>query len=526
MVHFMKNYLSTRLNIGFLMIFILSVSNSFAQFNDYTVKLGLQGHVLLPDTEFDKDLRPDSADYKFSGLGRAFVRFEFFTEVVEVEVGGGFGKLAGVDFNNDNWWTYIIPLDARVILSPFNMDVWNPYAYGGAGYMQYRNENKPSVTSPQEVKETDWVAEFPVGGGIEIGLSETIILDISGGYTFTQTDDLNGYKNDGATPEEKSNDGFYNLSLGLTFVNGWGGTDADGDGLTKSEEREIGSDPDNPDTDADGLKDGEEIKVYLTNSLSPDSDSDGLKDGEEVNNYKSNPAIADTDTDGLSDGDEVQKHRTDPILPDSDADGLIDGDEVNTHLTNPLKADTDADEISDSDEIQIHKTDPLKPDTDSDGLKDGEEVNMYKTNPLDPDTDAGTVSDFVEVNRGTNPLNPDDDVVKIDAPIVLEGITFETGKVDITPESEAVLQGALNTMQTYSDIIVEISGHTDDVGSASSNQSLSQRRADSVRFWLISKGIQPDRIISKGYGEEFPRVPNTSPENRRMNRRIEFKRIR
>ena len=139
---------------------------------------------------------------------------------------------------------------------------------------------------------------------------------------------------------------------------------------------------------------------------------------------------------------------------------------------------------------------------------------------------VGTVDDFTEVNRGTNPLNPEDDVVKMDTPIVLEGITFETGKADITPESEVVLQGALKTMQTYSDIIVEISGHTDDVGSASSNQALSQRRADSVRFWLIGKGIQPDRIISKGYGEEFPRVPNNSSDNKRMNRRIEFKRIR
>jgi outer membrane protein OmpA-like peptidoglycan-associated protein len=114
----------------------------------------------------------------------------------------------------------------------------------------------------------------------------------------------------------------------------------------------------------------------------------------------------------------------------------------------------------------------------------------------------------------------------MDVPIVLEGITFETGKSDITPESAVVLQGALKTMQTYSDIIVEIAGYTDDVGSASSNQTLSQKRADSVRFWLISNGIVADRIIAKGYGEEFPRVPNDTPEHRRMNRRIEFKRIR
>jgi len=145
---------------------------------------------------------------------------------------------------------------------------------------------------------------------------------------------------------------------------------------------------------------------------------------------------------------------------------------------------------------------------------------------LNPDTDGGSVEDGKEVRRGTDPLSAEDDVVKIDVPIVLEGITFETGKSDITPESAVVLQGALKTMQTYSDIIVEISGHTDDVGSAGSNQSLSQRRADSVRSWLISNGINPDRLISKGYGEESPRVPNTSADNKRMNRRIEFKRIR
>jgi len=150
----------------------------------------------------------------------------------------------------------------------------------------------------------------------------------------------------------------------------------------------------------------------------------------------------------------------------------------------------------------------------------------YETDPNNRDTDAGSVSDFMEVRRGTDPLDPDDDIVKTGVSIVLEGITFATGKADITPESEHVLSGALETMETNGNIIVEISGHTDDVGSAYNNQLLSQKRADSVRFWLISKGIAPDRIIAKGYGEEFPRVPNDSEEDRRTNRRIEFKRIR
>ncbi len=228
----------------------------------------------------------------------------------------------------------------------------------------------------------------------------------------------------------------------------------------------------------------------------------------------------------MFDGDEVLNHKTDPLKADTDIDDLTDGEEVLDYKTNPLRADTDGDGLSDGGEILNYKTNPLKADSDGDGLSDGDEVINYETDPNNRDTDAGSVNDFTEVRRGTDPLNPDDDMVKMGVPIILEGITFATGKADITPESESVLQGALNTMETYGEIIVEISGHTDDVGSASNNQTLSQRRADSVRFWLISKGIQPVRIIAKGYGEEFPRVPNDSPENKKINRRIEFMRIK
>jgi outer membrane protein OmpA-like peptidoglycan-associated protein len=495
---------------------------SLSQFNDYTAKLGIQGNIILPDTEFDKDLKPSNAEYKFSGVGRAFVRFEFFTEVVETEIGGGFGRLAGVDVNNKNWWTYIIPLDIRFILSPFEMDVWNPYLYGGAGAMHFNNDKQPANVEPENLpdKQKGWTGIFPVGGGFEIGLSDAIALDFSGGYTFTLSDDLNGYNNG------SSNDGYYSAGLGLIFVSGSGASDKDGDGLTKREEKELGTDPNNPDTDGDRLQDGEEVRTFVTDPLNTDTDADSLSDGEEVINLKTDPLKADTDGDSLTDGAEITTHKTDPLKVDTDGDTLGDGEEINQYKTNPLKADSDSDTLNDGEEVNLHKTDPNNIDTDAEGLKDGEEVNMYRTNPLNPDTDGGTVDDSTEVNRGTNPLNPDDDVVKMDVPIVLEGITFATGKSDITPESEAVLQGALQTMTTYEDIIVEISGHTDNVGSNSSNQTLSQKRADSVRFWLIQKGVSPDRVIARGYGEEFPRVPNDTADNKRMNRRIEFKRIK
>jgi len=173
-----------------------------------------------------------------------------------------------------------------------------------------------------------------------------------------------------------------------------------------------------------------------------------------------------------------------------------------------------------------YKTDPLKADTDGDGLNDDKEVMTYKTDPLIVDTDGGSVGDGVEVQRGTDPLDPKDDVIQMNVPIVLEGITFAFNKSEITPESDKVLMGALKTLEVHTDIIVEISGHTDNVGSNAYNQKLSQRRADAVKAWLVAKGIPSERITAVGYGEEHPRVANDTEDNMRLNRRIEFKRIK
>jgi len=272
--------------ILFLLSFLLSSNLTVAQFNDYTVKLGIQPNGLLSDTEFDKDLRHHDAQYKFSGLGRVFLRFEFFTEALEAEIGGGFGRLAGTDTENLNWWTYIIPFDFRFILSPFEMDVWNPYLYGGAGGMNFNVDKMPSNVPPENLpdKENGWAAIFPVGGGFEVGISDAFIIDFSGGYTFTRSDDLNGYSNIDVEGTDQAYDGYYSIGIGFTLVNGYGGSDNDKDGLIKRVELEIGTDPDNPDTDGDGLKDGEEVNTYKTDPLNTDSDADNLKDGEEVDN--------------------------------------------------------------------------------------------------------------------------------------------------------------------------------------------------------------------------------------------------
>ncbi len=92
-----------------------------------------------------------------------------------------------------------------------------------------------------------------------------------------------------------------------------GDIDSDGDGLTDSREAEIGTDPYDPDTDKDGLSDGEEVLQHNTDPLNPDSDWDALKDGPEVLSYKTNPLDRDTDDGGVADGHEVIEDNTDPL---------------------------------------------------------------------------------------------------------------------------------------------------------------------------------------------------------------------
>ncbi len=110
--------------------------------------------------------------------------------------------------------------------------------------------------------------------------------------------------------------------------------------------------------------------------------------------------------------------------------------------------------------------------------------------------------------------------------IVLDGVEFETGKAIITPSSDTILQAALSTMVDNPDIEVEISGHTDNVGKRDKNQKLSLDRAESVKQWLVDRGVSASRMSTKGFGPDRPIAPNDTPENKKKNRRIEFSRTK
>lgn len=159
---------------------------------------------------------------------------------------------------------------------------------------------------------------------------------------------------------------------GTDPLSGTTGSDSDGDGMDDAWEIMYFGDlsrDGSADGDFDSLSDFDEYNLG-TNPTLPDTDSDGLLDGDEVNFIGTDPLNSDTDGDGLTDGDEFPIYATDPLLPDSDGDGLNDGVEVYQTGTSPNSADSDGNAIFDYDE-----------DSDGDGVTNGIEVDVNNTNP-------------------------------------------------------------------------------------------------------------------------------------------------
>ena len=163
--------------------------------------------------------------------------------------------------------------------------------------------------------------------------------------------------------------------------------DRDADCLTNTEEGPggTGTSPNNPDSDGDGWKDGEEVDVWRTDPLNADTDGDGLTDASErpPGALQTDPRRADTDGDGVNDGTE-KANGTDPLTQDAPkAAPKPEEQEEEDGPNGPPGHDSDGDGLPDTDELIHSHTNPLLPDTDFDGVNDFDEM-MKKTNPLNP----------------------------------------------------------------------------------------------------------------------------------------------
>lgn len=115
--------------------------------------------------------------------------------------------------------------------------------------------------------------------------------------------------------------------------------------------------------------------------------------------------------------------------------------------------------------------------------------------------------------------------VRIDPPreIVLENVLFETGKANLKPSSHKALNDLVEVMRLKSTMVIEIQGHTDNVGSDEANMKLSQERAETVRKYLLGKGVATSRVQSRGYGATRPVADNSTEAGRAKNRRTQLK---
>ncbi len=211
--------------------------------------------------------------------------------------------------------------------------------------------------------------------------------------------------------------------------------DVDGDGLTNLEEFLLGTDPNKPDTDGDGLLDGDNIVVTSSDARYTAFAAAGYHftdDGPERTFYG-------------------EAHfGTDPLDPDTDGDGLVDGDNITVTSDDPRYSEWEERGIFFREEGDTrtflgeiaHGTDPLDPDTDNDGIPDGMEVAIYGTNPLDPDTDGDGVGDWYEIYAAlTDPLDPNDKpVVPYPLPAPEPGDTGSSDK----PVKVYILSGQSN----------------------------------------------------------------------------------
>ena len=107
--------------------------------------------------------------------------------------------------------------------------------------------------------------------------------------------------------------------------------------------------------------------------------------------------------------------------------------------------------------------------------------------------------------------------------IRLNNIFFDFDKATLRPESYAELDRLIPLFSRFPNMKIEIAGHTDSRGSDDYNARLSKDRASAVRKYLLNKDIDPDRIVSMGYGESVPVATNDTDEGRQQNRRVEFK---
>lgn len=114
----------------------------------------------------------------------------------------------------------------------------------------------------------------------------------------------------------------------------------------------------------------------------------------------------------------------------------------------------------------------------------------------------------------------DGDVIKLNLP---DGVTFDFNRTEVKPQFYPALNNIAHTISQYNQTIVEINGHTDNVGSVAANQKISEQRAQSVANYFAAQGVQSVRMETHGYNFQYPVADNNTDAGRAANRRVEIR---
>lgn len=140
------------------------------------------------------------------------------------------------------------------------------------------------------------------------------------------------------------------------------------------------------------------------------------------------------------------------------------------------------------------------------------------------DADSDGVADEADKCPGTpRGTEVDKNGCAIISKVVLKGVNFATGSSKLLPAASETLKSVASAMKADPSIKVEVGGYTDSVGEEAKNQALSERRAKSVKTFLVNEGVDAGRLTTKGYGESDPVDTNDTKEGRANNRRVAFK---
>ena len=340
-----------------------------------------------------------------------------------------------------------------------------------------------------------------VGGGVNFWVSKHVGFFIQTQYNYLPHKPIHP---EGQDPRPS----FMHHSFGLVVRVGRA-KDSDGDGIPDAQDQC----PNDPGPEA-------------THGC-PDTDHDGIIDKDDkcptVAGLPEFQGCPDTDGDGIPDQDDECPTKKGPIAtrgcPDTDGDGIPDKDDACPTVKGVASAmgcpDRDGDGIADKDDACPDEQGPAKyngcPDSDGDGIIDKEDKcpNIFGVKE-----NHGCPFPALDVAEKTEVQNK--------LAFAAKNIFFETSKDIIKDQSLKDLDSVVTILNRYDFLKISIDGHTDNSGNENDNVTLSNKRAEAVKNYLVAHGVNSGRLTATGYGPYKPLADNKTPEGRAKNRRVEI----